>query len=118
MLLPTYFHVMTPSVFTTNVAGLARPPSPGLSTSYSWVTTLEGSLQDREGDTQLPSDVLCAAEVVHADGNHLSVQRLYSVVSPCQLTELSLTVGSPEGPVEDYYEVLVASIGLQGHVRL
>ena len=52
-------------------------------------------------------------EVVDADGNHLRVQGLYVVVSPCQLAELSPAVSSPKGPVEDHYQILVVPVGLQ-----
>ena len=49
MPLPTYFQVMTPSVFTMNVAGLARPESWALCTLYSRVTSIEGSYRTGKG---------------------------------------------------------------------
>ena len=113
MPLPTYFHVMTPSVSTMKVAGLAASRVVGVGHIVQLSHHFCGIVQHREGDTQLPSDVLCAAEVVHADGNHLRVQGLYVVVSPCQLAELSPAVSSPKGPVEDHYQILVVPVGLQ-----
>ena len=43
MRLPTYFHVMTPSLSKMNVDGVARPSPRRLKTMYDWGASVEGS---------------------------------------------------------------------------
>ena len=77
---------------------------------------MRGVVEDREWDIQLPYDLLRSTEVVDADRQDLRVQALYLLVDLCQLAELPTTDRSPEGPVKDNYQVLIAAVGRERHV--
>ncbi len=49
MRLPTYFHVMTPSLSKMNVDGVARPSPRRLKTMYDWGASVEGSYRMGKG---------------------------------------------------------------------
>ena len=74
-------------------------------------------VEDRERYVQLLYDLLRSAQVVDADRQDLRIQTLYLLVYSCQLAELPAADRSPEGPVEDNNQVLVAAVGRDGHVR-
>ena len=74
-------------------------------------------VEDRERYVQLLYDLLRSAQVVNADRQDLRIQALYLLVHSCQLAELPTADRSPEGPIEDHDQVLVAAVGRDGHVR-
>ena len=73
-------------------------------------------VQNRERYVQLLYDLLRSTQVIDADRQDIRIQALYLLVHPCQLAELPAADRSPEGPVEDDNQILVAAVGREGHV--